>query len=255
MKNFLMVLALLFFLAAACGSPAVSPAFTSTSPAAELALNADGTIADINPTASTGKDMAPDGKKIYETICLECHLRQCDAPGDIIPLGLPAQTIAEAIVWGKGGMPGFQNTFSADEINAIVTYVTSSSNEQPPAKIAAAGPVATLYWDKCSGCHGVDRQGGLGPALVPQTLSGEETADIKSTISNGRPGTAMPPWQGTLTGRQIDDLIDYILSPVQESDLTWGIDDMCGNCVKVTPTGELPERAEVPRWGAQQFTP
>jgi hypothetical protein len=94
----------------------------------------------------------------------------------------------------------------------------------------------------------VERQGGTGPALVPQRLAGTDEEVLRGIINEGRPGTAMPPWQGILTDQQMDDLVGYILSPVEESVLTWGIDDMCGNCVKVTPTNQLPA---APTWGGK----
>lgn len=178
-------------------------------------------------------------------MCLKCHMTQCDAPGDVSGLGLPSQFVTEVITWGYGGMPGFSNTFSAEELYAIVAYV---SKGQTPPEIAGTGPAAFLYWDKCSGCHGVERQGGTGPALVPQRLADIDPGLLKGVINDGRPGTAMPPWEGTLTGEQVDELIGYILSPVEESALTWGIDDMCGNCVEVTPTDQLPA---TPTWGGK----
>ena len=148
-------------------------------------------------------DIKPlDGKEVYETMCLPCHLTQCDAPGDISGSGLPEQTVTEAIMWGTGGMPAFQDTFTAEQRYLIVAYVTGGSKGTPPPEIGAAGPTAFLYWDKCSGCHGLERQGGTGPALVPQRLEGIDGGVLKNTISDGRSGTAMPPWKGILTDCQ-----------------------------------------------------
>ncbi len=52
--------------------------------------------------------------------------------------------------------------------------------------------------------------------------------------------------EGILTSQQITDIIDYILSPVQESALTWGIDDMCSACARLVPLDQLPP---APTWG------
>lgn len=41
--------------------------------------------------------------------------------------------------------------------------------------------------------------GGLGPALVPDTLRGKPEEFLAATILNGRPGTAMPAWRGILS--------------------------------------------------------
>ena len=187
-----------------------------------------------------------DGQGLYETMCLPCHVTQCDAPGDISGKGLPEQLVTEAIMWGSGGMAGFYDTFTAEQRSLIVDYVVGKA--EPPPEIADAGPEAYLYWDKCSGCHGVERQGGTGPALVPQRLESTGRDVLKGIIADGRPGTAMPPWEGVLTDTQMDDLVEYILSPVEESVLTWGIDDMCANCQEVTPLDQLPV---APTWGGR----
>ena len=197
------------------------------------------------PTTQLSKP--PDGKALYESVCLACHLSNCDEPGDVAGRGLSEQFVTEWI-WSSDSMSGVVASFSAEQLRAILDYVTKDSNREPPPEIAAAGPIASLFWDKCSGCHGVDRQGGTGPALVPETLTGIDKGVLKTTINNGRPGTAMPPWNGTLSDQQMNDLIGYILSPVQPSTLTWTIDDMCGNCVKVTPTDQLPTS---PVWGGK----
>ncbi|WP_432744647.1 cytochrome c [Methylobacter sp. G7] len=47
----------------------------------------------------------------------------------------------------------------------------------------------------CGACHGLTLKGGLGPALLPEALAGKPDDFLISTIINGRPGTAMPPWQ------------------------------------------------------------
>ena len=52
-----------------------------------------------------------------------------------------------------------------------------------------------LLKNDCGACHGLTLQGGMGPALLPDSLSGKSDELLVSTILNGRKGTAMPPWQ------------------------------------------------------------
>jgi cytochrome c55X len=47
----------------------------------------------------------------------------------------------------------------------------------------------------CGACHGLTLKGGLGPSLLPEALARKPDEFLISTILNGRPGTAMPPWQ------------------------------------------------------------
>lgn len=54
--------------------------------------------------------------------------------------------------------------------------------------------LVTLVRQDCGSCHGLTLQGGLGPALLPQTLQDKPADYLQFVILNGRPGTAMPPW-------------------------------------------------------------
>jgi cytochrome c55X len=62
-----------------------------------------------------------------------------------------------------------------------------------------------LLQQDCGSCHGMTRKGGLGPALTVEALKGKPIEYLTFTISEGRPGTPMPPWK-------------YLLS---ESDINW----------------------------------
>jgi cytochrome c55X len=63
----------------------------------------------------------------------------------------------------------------------------------------------------CGSCHGLTRQGGLGPALTPQALAGKSPAMLRETILNGRPGTPMPPWRPFLSESEADWLVQVLL--------------------------------------------
>ena len=58
-----------------------------------------------------------------------------------------------------------------------------------------------LYFVKhdCGSCHGMTMKGGLGPALLPETLASKHKSFLISTILDGRPNTAMPPWKRMLS--------------------------------------------------------
>jgi cytochrome c55X len=51
----------------------------------------------------------------------------------------------------------------------------------------------------CGSCHGLTMRGGLGPALLPESLAGKSVEYVAITILDGRPGTAMPPWKPLLS--------------------------------------------------------
>lgn len=64
-----------------------------------------------------------------------------------------------------------------------------------------------LVRQDCGACHGLTLQGGLGPALLPATLSGKPSDSLSATILHGRPGSAMPPWRRFLTEAEADWIV------------------------------------------------
>ncbi|MCB9434855.1 MAG: cytochrome c [Ardenticatenaceae bacterium] len=70
----------------------------------------------------------------------------------------------------------------------------------------------SLYAQNCAACHGPT---GAGTTVAPPLNSAElrtrlDAAAIRATISNGRPGTAMPVWGNILSAAQIDALVELI---------------------------------------------
>lgn len=70
------------------------------------------------------------------------------------------------------------------------------------ANEAPAGPseerqveLVRLVRHDCGSCHGLTLRGGLGPALLPETLAARPRESLVATIMGGRPGTPMPPWR------------------------------------------------------------
>lgn len=61
--------------------------------------------------------------------------------------------------------------------------------------IARRAELVTLVRQDCGSCHGLTLKGGLGPALLPQSLKDKPADYLKAVILRGRPNTAMPPWQ------------------------------------------------------------
>lgn len=83
-----------------------------------------------------------------------------------------------------------------------------------------------LYKEHCSSCHGVNRLGGTGPALLPSNLGRLRRKKALKVISKGRPSTQMPSFGGTLEVNEITTLAAYIYTPPEiaprwtEADIT-----------------------------------
>jgi cytochrome c55X len=79
---------------------------------------------------------------------------------------------------------------------------TATALKKQPLSTEHKQSLIHLLKQDCGSCHGMTLKGGLGPALLPENLADKPTLFIKNTILFGRPGTAMPPWQGLLTEQE-----------------------------------------------------
>lgn len=84
-----------------------------------------------------------------------------------------------------------------------------------PRAAAATPPVDSqaLYEQHCQSCHGANRLGGAGPALLPESLSRIKPAEAHSVIRDGRPASQMAAYSSVLNEAQITDLVDYLYQP------------------------------------------
>jgi len=94
-----------------------------------------------------------------------------------------------------------------------------------PITSSADTSTANLYQQHCGGCHGVDRLGGNGPALLPQNLHRLKQEAAVQVITNGAPATQMPPFKDKLNTANIDALVQYIYQPLDDVP-QWGIEQI-----------------------------
>ncbi|MCB9943557.1 MAG: c-type cytochrome [Geminicoccaceae bacterium] len=85
------------------------------------------------------------------------------------------------------------------------------------ALLASSQPALAeaLYMENCASCHGSDRLGGMGPALLPESLSRLRPEKAAEVIRNGRPATQMPAFGDTLGDANIQTLVDLIYQPLE----------------------------------------
>jgi len=75
-----------------------------------------------------------------------------------------------------------------------------------------AQPAAKRYAEHCASCHGADRLGGIGPALLPESLERLRRAAALQVIAQGRHATQMPRFDDKLGAAEIQQLADYLYS-------------------------------------------
>lgn len=79
-------------------------------------------------------------------------------------------------------------------------------------EVLVGGRTARTYFaQNCASCHGMQREGRLGPPLTPERLTQDSAAYI-DVIANGRPGTAMPGWGSRLNAADIEALVGWLMS-------------------------------------------
>lgn len=80
---------------------------------------------------------------------------------------------------------------------------------------------ADLYASHCGACHGPNRLGGMGPALLPENLARLKKADAAAMIRDSRPGVQMPAFRAQLGDAEIAQLVELIYSPLDPAP-AWG---------------------------------
>jgi cytochrome c55X len=93
---------------------------------------------------------------------------------------------------------------SFPEIIILGITLLTSQNAMAETAITEVNPTRQnelVYFVKhdCGSCHGMTLKGGLGPALLPETLSAQPKEFLVTTILEGRKNTAMPPWKSMLS--------------------------------------------------------
>ncbi|HRK95463.1 MAG TPA: cytochrome D1 domain-containing protein [Rhodospirillales bacterium] len=103
------------------------------------------------------------------------------------------------------------------------------------------GEARALYLQHCASCHGEDRLGGTGPALLPESLARLRMPEALRAITAGRPATQMPAFEGTLSPEAIAAVAAWIYEPLPEPP-TWTTEQMQASRTVLTPPDALPEK-------------
>ncbi|WP_066339079.1 nitrite reductase [Azohydromonas lata] len=105
---------------------------------------------------------------------------------------------------------------------------------------------AALYQAHCAACHGGQRLGGMGPALLPQSLERLKPAEARQVITHGRAATQMPAFGEKLAAEDVQALAAWIYAPVSPAP-TWGEADIRASRTAAPNAKELPAK---PAWKA-----
>jgi mono/diheme cytochrome c family protein/DNA-binding beta-propeller fold protein YncE len=110
-----------------------------------------------------------------------------------------------------------------------------------PAADGKQARVQAHYQGLCAACHGADRLGGAGPALLPSNLGRLKKAAAADVIRHGRSATQMPPFGPQLDDAAIQQLVELIYSSPAVEPL-WDGDAIRASRKVLHAPGSLPDK-------------
>ena len=133
-----------------------------------------------------------------------------------------------------------------DAIRGLTAVVALSL--LPLAVLAQSAPIdaGALFQQHCASCHGVQRTGIMGPALLPESLERLRKPEALKVITTGRPATQMPAFKDTLKADEIAALAHWIYTPVEPAP-RWIESDIKASHVLLADATKLPDK---PSWSA-----
>ncbi|CAG9168742.1 Nitrite reductase [Cupriavidus laharis] len=100
---------------------------------------------------------------------------------------------------------------------------------------------AALYRQHCAACHGADRLGAMGPALLPESLERLHPPELAAVLREGRAATQMQGFAGELDDAQLAGLANWLRTGPATSP-QWTDADIRGSHVVYHASGSLPAR-------------
>ncbi len=173
----------------------------------------------------------------YQKYCASCHGDDGDGRGRAGASFQPPATnfrapanaarltrdyLIRVIAEGKPGtaMVGYARRLDERERAALADFLLTRFIRSPSSRQGAVSPGRHLYMEHCAVCHGdegnvaVWARNGLQP--LPRDFTRPEAREELSlermitSVTHGRPGTAMMPFQRRLTSEQIATVVDFI---------------------------------------------
>ena len=134
-----------------------------------------------------------------------------------------------------------------NRLSSFLKFALAAACLAMAADMARAEPSAPdLYREHCVACHGEQRLGGMGPALLPESLQRLRPAEATAVIANGRTATQMLGFRDKLDAEQIAALAKWIYTPVTPAP-GWSEEQIRASRTALAGAARLPAK---PRWPA-----
>jgi DNA-binding beta-propeller fold protein YncE/cytochrome c553 len=105
------------------------------------------------------------------------------------------------------------------------------------APAVAQQDAGALFQEHCASCHGSDRLGAIGPALLPDNLGRLGKAGAETVIRDGRAATQMQGFSDRLSDEQVKALAAFVYAQPERLPV-WGADQIDASRV-LTPAPAL----------------
>ena len=109
--------------------------------------------------------------------------------------------------------------------------------------LAEAADAPANFKQYCAACHGADRLGGIGPALLPDNLARLRRSEAEKVIRDGRPATQMQGFGQQLAADEIKALADYAYTPIHPVPV-WGAAEIQASRIVSHAPGSLPDKPQ-----------
>lgn len=120
---------------------------------------------------------------------------------------LPSLLLGTLAAWAAIG-PAHSATPQAAPASAPLPAASAAAPATAPLNAAA------LYQQHCASCHGEQRIGLMGPALLPESLERIRPAEVLRVIREGRQATQMAGYASVLSEAEMQALADWVRTPV-----------------------------------------
>ncbi len=107
--------------------------------------------------------------------------------------------------------------------------------------VSATQSAEKNYIEHCASCHGTDRLGGMGTALLPENLERLRRPAAFKTIAEGRTASQMPGFADKLSKDDIQALVDFIYTPLPKLPV-WGADEIKASHIKPEADSSLQDK-------------
>jgi nitrite reductase (NO-forming)/hydroxylamine reductase len=129
-----------------------------------------------------------------------------------LPVALAGAAFAQQKPQGHGDGAVAQYEFSATTLGQIEVEIPGRKPGDPVMTEPEFNKAATIYFERCAGCHGVLRKGATGKALTTDITRANGFEYLRDFITYGSPA-GMPNWgtSGDLTEEDVDLMARYLL--------------------------------------------